>query len=701
MPSVHAFGAVGDGRTDDTAAIQRALDANRRAADGSSMHSDYFGRPKALFFPPGVYLVSDTLDWVGCCLTLRGAGSERTVIRLIDAAAGFADPDAAKPVIRSPAGNMAFRQYIRDLTIDTGVGNAGAVGVDFIASNSGGLLNLVVRSGDGAGVTGIALDRQWPGPLLLRRVQVEGFAVGIAVAHAEYGPTFEQIVLRNQRRAGISNEGNTLAIRGLESVNQAPAILSTRPWSSLIVLDAHLHGGAPDTPAIRSEGYVYARNLVAEGYARALRVRGNDVPGVSHSEFLADPVVSRFADAPERSLNLPIAESPEPPALADDAWAVVTTRTYGDTQGMAAAFTAGRPGVAFPFSAYLAYNERAIEVPSDVVYVNGFSSVINSDPRGVNGGGVRLIVGGSASDPPLIVEGFGYGMKIEHRGSRTVALRHGKYVYESVSGAGDLFLDDVEIGPLAISAGQRVWARQLNNEFGGVKITNAGGDLWILGLKTERAGPVIVTTDGGRSELLGTLIYPSRPFTADERTQAAFRSVDSRMSLIYSQSVYCDGCSYPIHIEETRSGRTERLTDAEFAGRMPLYSGFAPASAANQAPTVTLTAVPFAAGVRLIATPDDRDGSLAAVTFFREGELIGLDRTAPYCLDVQLPPGETRFTAQAEDTLGASGVSEPLTLVGASLEAERRLFLPLLSATGFAGGTFSACGTIASAGHGP
>lgn len=699
MPSVHEFGAVGDGRTDDTRAIQRALDANRRDANGGSMHNDYFGRPKVLYFPPGIYRVSATLDWVGCCLTIRGAGSDRTIIRLSDAAPGFADPTAPKPIIRSPAGNMAFRQYVRDLTLDTGTNNPGAVGLDFIASNSGGILNVTVRSGDGAGVAGIALDRQWPGPLLLRQVQVEGFDTGIAVAHAEYGPTFERIVLRNQRRAGISNDGNTLAIRGLESENRVPAIVATRPWSSLILLDAHLRGGAPTGSAIISAGYVYLRNVVAADYAQALRVRDIAIPGLSHAEYLADPVVKRFDDAPERSLNLPIAESPEPPQLDDDAWAVVTASYYGDTQGIATAFAAGRPGIAFPFGGYLAYNERVVEVPPSVRYVNGFSSVINTDSRGTNGGGVRLIVNGVAADPPLIVEGFGYGLKIEHRGQRTVALRHGKYIYESVSGAGDLFLDDVEIGPLAIQAGQRVWARQLNNEYGGTKISNAGGDLWILGLKTERAGPVIVTSNGGRTELLGTLIYPSRPFTATEREQAAFSSQDASMSLIYSESVYCEGCGYALHIEETRAGVTQRLTAAEFGGRMPLYSGYRTPTAANRLPTVALEVAQTGSTARLIATPTDPDGTLVAVTFLRNGEIIGEDRTAPYCLDVALDPGEARFTARVEDNNGATGESQLITVeVAPALPDDaERLFLPLLRTAGVSGSTFSGCGTIASA----
>ena len=46
MPTVKAYGAKGDGKTDDTSAIQKAIDAN---TDG------------AIAFPPGTYLISDTI----------------------------------------------------------------------------------------------------------------------------------------------------------------------------------------------------------------------------------------------------------------------------------------------------------------------------------------------------------------------------------------------------------------------------------------------------------------------------------------------------------------------------------------------------------------------------------------------------------------------------------------------------------------
>lgn len=51
--NVKDFGAVGDGVTDDTAAIKAALTTNRQPV--------YKLDPSAVYFPPGTYLVSESL----------------------------------------------------------------------------------------------------------------------------------------------------------------------------------------------------------------------------------------------------------------------------------------------------------------------------------------------------------------------------------------------------------------------------------------------------------------------------------------------------------------------------------------------------------------------------------------------------------------------------------------------------------------
>ena len=123
------YGAKGDGFTDDTCAIQAAL------ADGRTTNIDYYGRPKALYFPAGTYLVKDTLEWRGCCLSLQGQGQGISIIKLKDSSVGFGDRNVPKAVIKTPSGNMSFRQNISDLSVNTGKNNPGAKGIAFVSSH--------------------------------------------------------------------------------------------------------------------------------------------------------------------------------------------------------------------------------------------------------------------------------------------------------------------------------------------------------------------------------------------------------------------------------------------------------------------------------------------------------------------------------------------------------------------------------------
>jgi hypothetical protein len=209
-------------------------------------------------------------------------------------------------------------------------------------------------------------------------------------------------------------------------------------------------------------------------------------------------------------------------------------------------------------------------VPDTVDRIVGFSSVVNLG-AGTNGGGIRFVVT-SNSTTPLIIEQFGYGIKIDHRGSRPVVLKDAFINdYASYPGAGKLFLEDIGINSFNVQKGQQAFVRQLDNEISATKISNLGGSLWILGLKTEKAGTVINTASGGQTELLGGLIYPAVPVPS---TQAAFVSTDAQTSYIYKESVYCSGCGYSIQVQETRSGDTKQITSPNNNSfRMPLFIG--------------------------------------------------------------------------------------------------------------------------------
>jgi hypothetical protein len=140
--NVQDYGAEGDGVTDDTAAINKAI-----AADTPGTNTgDYWGQVKIVYLPSGTYLISSPLiknNAAGSAtygMVLVGQSQTTTTIKLAPGAAGFQDPSHPQGMIHPTSdasavwaplpgdGNAAYQNTIQDLTIDIGTGNAGAIG---------------------------------------------------------------------------------------------------------------------------------------------------------------------------------------------------------------------------------------------------------------------------------------------------------------------------------------------------------------------------------------------------------------------------------------------------------------------------------------------------------------------------------------------------------------------------------------------
>ena len=156
----------GDGTMDCAPAFQKAID-------------DWKGKNATLYLPNGTYLVADQLYVGGKAhspdrfLTFQGQSERGTVIRLKDSCPGFTDPAKPKTVLNLYEGahtNDCMHGYVRNLTVDVGAGNPGAIGIDFIANNRGTVENVRIRAAAGSGHKGLAMDRHWPGPALVKRV---------------------------------------------------------------------------------------------------------------------------------------------------------------------------------------------------------------------------------------------------------------------------------------------------------------------------------------------------------------------------------------------------------------------------------------------------------------------------------------------------------------------------------------------------
>lgn len=585
----------GDGQ-DDTAAIQRAI-------------TSAVNTGRVLYFPAGVYDIHSTLAaknaegiW-RAHLTLQGQSREKTVLRLADNAPGFGDPASPKAVLVTAShwekgdspdggGNKAFRNNIFDLTVDTGTGNPGAVGIDYAVSNFGAIENVAVRSGDGRGVAGISMRRRIPGPGLLKNVSVQGFETGIDLADGQYGITLENAELRSQGKRALRVARNLLHARRIHSVNRVPALELTGRDSFAVLLDSTLEGGSPDSRAIECEGNLLLRGIATAGYApAAVRIRGQEVPGPLYPGHASAAVPGAPAD-PVPTL-LPVEETPSywNANLAD--WEPIGPRKPGepdDTAAIQRALDSGKSTVYFP-------NTRAYFL-SDTVAVRGKVRQILGLGSEISLGAAREPFGDPARPRPLFRIDPGEAPAVffenlffnaqypgevlfENNTPATVVIRHcGGWVgaeghrrtYRSTAQAtGRLFVEDAFL-PGWEFTNQNVWARQFNPENpdgDGIapQVANRGGRLWILGFKTEGPAPYLATSGGAVTELLGAYNYVSATNAPAVPAGAVPYSVaDSTAALTFATDNF-RASDYAVYIRTTHNGQTRDYTAADLPPR--------------------------------------------------------------------------------------------------------------------------------------
>jgi hypothetical protein len=605
------YGAKGDGVTDDTQAILNAVRAN-------------VGKSKTLYFPSGTYLIRDRLDWRKAdgtwtgFLAFQGQNQANTVIKLKHAAPGFTNAANSRAVIYTAsvnsndtgAGNEAYNNHIQDLTIDTGTGNPGAIGIDYLASNNGIIKNVTIRSGDGLGKIGLGIIRKIPGPFLVKNVKIKGFDYGIDSNQTWTGSiTFEHITLNNQKVAGILNQGTPLAIRGLTSTNTVPAIKITT-WKGLTTLiDANLSGGSLSMSAIENLDNVklYARNLKTSGYRSAIKNNTTVVPGASFTEY-AHPRFDSLFPSPQQSLNLPVEETPTYHDNNFNNWASVVT--YGakpndgqpDSDAIQKAIDSGKSTIYFPQGSYSV--SKPIYIRGNVKKIVGLESILQLHPsdnfRNTNNPQAVLRVENTNHDA-VFIEGLrlipsgaevaNAYIGIEHASPKKLVLQNiylagtFKYAYRNTPGIGPLYAENVAVigdrNLVKTSAWhfgypQTVWARQMDTEYRNPGLVNNGGKLWILGLKTEGDLTNVYTTGKGQTEILGGTVW------AGGGTRPAFIVQEgSKFSTSICLNAATLDLSYNELVKETRNGVTKSLMKADAISLvpgggsvLPLYVGF-------------------------------------------------------------------------------------------------------------------------------
>jgi len=687
--NVLTFGAIPNDGGDDIAAFQAALNAT-------------VGTSRILYVPDGVYNFSGRLNWGGIGLggffTMQGQSKEGVILKLNDSAVGFTDPAAPRAFIDAYEGNTAnqFRNYLRDVTIDIGANNLGAIGLEFQANNTGRIENVTIRSSDPQkrGLTGLNQGFEFPGPLLIRNLTIDGFETGYVGAPQEYSVVFENLTLLNQRTRGIYVWRLPLQIRNLVSQNSVPVLFNDgNPGASghVVIDGGTFTGGAPGTDAISNEnsaGVLILRNITTSGYANAVSDKSFSVsnpvlvPGGVVTQFTTDAPASLNA-TPSAILNLPIEETPDAPAIPLAQWASI--KTFGaiendnldDTAAIQAAMNSGARVVYFPSGLY--YVSDTITVGPAVQRVEGLMSDLSLNaPLTTEDKPVFRVPPGSQAIVHFsgINTSFqspaqtGGGVQYEQATANTMVIRDGDITYRNTVPGGKLFIENL-VGANMTFTGQKVWARQLNPEGSTfTHVINDGGDLYVLGLKTEGSSITLDNRNRARAAIMGGLIYPATVIS--DRTRPIVINNESSLSLSLPESCYVNDGFYAVWVRETRNGVTADFTRAMLplgrihsncGGQIALYNGYvADATPASVPAAPTLVSQSLDSISISWPASTDAESGIARYNVYRDGVFHRATMT-PALVEIGLPDGtEYEYRIAAVNGAGIeSGQSELLS----------------------------------------
>ncbi len=509
------FGAKGDGKTDDTAAIQKAI---------VTVLLGNYRNPRFIYLPNGTYLISAALKaritdapdgkggWVDgwrCGLALVGQSREKTVLKLKDQTPAFADK--AKPLAmvitgstlhnheqrQGGWGNEGFQNTLMNFTVDTGIGNPGAIGIDYLASNRGTLEDVTVRSGDPSkcGFVGVDLNRPWPGPALVKNVLIDGFDHALRQTSMDCSMTYEHLTLTNQLVCAIRGLGEPfLSLRKVTSRNAVPFMVVDGGNAVVNILDSSFvyTGKGPAPPAITSEGHLVLKGITVDGYPVVVAGPGKKEAagpavdltakaGKGEVVLFTSRAPFRLTPGPEDVPNLPVKETPTWHSTDLKKWANAATFAKGSrTAGIQEAIDSGAEVVYLPNGFYRV--EDTIVLRGALRKLMGCEAIVEAGP------GVEPLVRFSGvAAKTVILEHLGLRGDVEHDCDQTLVIRKCDSGYRNTPrGTGDIFLEDGMFDHPRILYPQNLWARQLNSEFGDrPNFTNRGGKAWILGYKVE------------------------------------------------------------------------------------------------------------------------------------------------------------------------------------------------------------------------
>ncbi len=591
------YGAAGDGKTDDTEAIRRAIDENVMTM---------------IYFPDGEYLISDSVGLFDSkphsrdrFRNLQGQSEAGTVIRLAPNSPGFDDPQNPKVLISTYDGQSTgdvMHTYVRNMTIEVGRGNSGAAALRFMTNNTGAVEHVTIRSldPDKAGAIGLDLRQSQNGPGLIKHVTVEGFDRGVQMGNT-FSMVFDHLTLRDQRKIAFDNEVGRITIGNLRTEN-APLAFRNGRHGHLTLIGAELMGGpgtqSEDAAAIEYQSdKIFLRDVRVEGYAHLARsgTDGQTLTLNEHGEAYPLLGYTLFESTPTATLRLPIEPTPVVPWETDlDKWVGIGDGSADGKLGkditaetQAAFDRAAEKGATTVYFRKGKYHLSApIRVHGGVNRVIGMSSELNFKPTealSVDGDGSVFTLDGLKSDTIVLERFFLFGgwdrpavCVMDNRDAATVVVKNLGWTghrFKRDRPGGRWYIEDVagsRKGSWTVGEDERLWARQLNPESSQTPMIVArdGGRVWVLGFKTEGRATHVIAEHGARVEILGGVAYQS--WGNQPLDPPMFDITDSALSA--TLGFYHHQHPFATIVQETRDGQTRHLPREKLKGyHLPVY----------------------------------------------------------------------------------------------------------------------------------
>ncbi len=575
------LGAKGDGKHDDTDALQRGIDLSC-GADGTT---------RILYLPNGVYRITRPLivkapvgPWV------YGQSRDGVVIRLDDGV------NAACAIRTHPSNTDAgsadwFMRTICNLTVDVGY-NPDTDGIRFFSNNTGLLKWVRVK---GKGKVGINSFLNMNGPNLVQDVVVDGFEVGI-LSQWMWGQTLSRVTIRNCRRTGLEVRGNAVAAEDLVIENAPLPVVNDIPndwhwWGGVLAIEGgRIEARGSHEAAIVNSSVLYGRNMRTRGYSLAIKssTPSGNVSSALVNEYWSHEPKRLFDNARSTTIRLPVKREPVFWETAPRNWmcandfGAVPGDNQDDTEAIQKAI------------------DEAARQGKTVVYLRGIGGTdpnwyslqgevrVHGSVRHIIGLGFGRIIAGERGrfivddrSAPIVkfenIQAFGGNPPtVENRSQNRTLVLESCDLKVVGDGTGDIFVTNCPSHVELRRSGQSLWARQLNPE--GTDdvglVRNRGANLWVLGMKCEGAGVRVRTDRGGRTEVLGAFIYG--PGVPASDTRPLFDVGNGALCVLGVREI-AFGETYTVKVRERRSSETReyRLQPGEYGWiGWAFYSGW-------------------------------------------------------------------------------------------------------------------------------